>query len=209
MDTQINNHKNMRKFLFGFFILGLGGLLLTGFILSNTPEAVQNSDSSVFSRFLGNTFTGNNAPEQPTGSGEIVELEDPMINMLEVDEVREVVIDEEDALVAQLTDVSGGTGIGTAYLLRDEGTLYHYVTVTLPGVEGENFYESWLVNEETNEFYSTGQLQKGANDTFELGYSENSMLDGYNKVVITLETVYDDTPEKHVLEGTVVERILE
>lgn len=118
--------------------------------------------------------------------------------------VMEKATSSESALTAELTDVTEGTSAGTAYVVREEGNLYHYVSASLPEPAEGSVYEGWLV-QQTPElmFFSTGVMELNADGTYSLTYMSEEAYEGYDHVVITEETVVDETPEVHVLEGTV------
>ncbi len=89
---------------------------------------------------------------------------------------------------------------GKAFVLRKGGKLYHYVSAALPAPEAGKFYEGWLINA-AGEKMSTGELTTDAAGNYELSYMSDTVLDGYDKVVITLEDTKDDTAEVPVLSG--------
>ena len=106
-----------------------------------------------------------------------------------------------------LKDVTGKTSTGTAYILRVDNSLTHYIQATLPDPKEGNQYEGWLVKKTpTLEFFSTGTMIKDDNGKYILRYGVDdfdNMTKGYNFVVVTEETVIDETPEIHILEGTI------
>ena len=132
-------------------------------------------------------------------------------NMM-VEDGSEVMMDEEtkvdimtdpDSLTAVLADVSGGNSSGTGYVLRKDGKLTHMVVADLPDPEEGTVYEGWLVNKTpTLKFFSTGVLEQGDDGKYSVSYMSDNLYEGYNFVVITLETVVDETPEDHIIEGT-------
>jgi len=104
--------------------------------------------------------------------------------------------------VAKLEDVFGGNSKGTGYILRDGKVLYHKVTAELPDPEGSDFYEGWLVQQTpVLKFFSTGEMVEESDGNYSLSYESETQYENYNFVVITLETVRDAVPEKHILEG--------
>ena len=114
------------------------------------------------------------------------------------------VMDNPDSLSETLKDVSGGSGAGMAYVLRREGKLWHTVTANLPDPRTGTVYEGWLVNKKpTLKFFSTGVMEKQEDGAYTLSFMSDNPYEGYNFVVITLETEVDATPEAHILEGTV------
>ena len=68
--------------------------------------------------------------------------------------------------------------------------------------EGDNFYEGWLVRESPFESLSTGKMKKNPDGLYELSFQSKEDLLDHNLVVITLEEVFDDKSEVHVLEGS-------
>lgn len=106
-----------------------------------------------------------------------------------------------NTLVAQLEDVSGGESSGMGYILREDGRLTHLVEANLPDPEEGYSYEGWLVSREDGlQFFSTGVMNK-VEGKYVLNYSSQVPYEGYNEVVITLESVIDETPEEHIIEG--------
>lgn len=112
-------------------------------------------------------------------------------------------MDDADVLFAEIVDVSGGDSSGKAYVLRNEDGLKHYVEADLPAPEEGNVYEGWLVTKEPSlDFFSTGVMIV-KNGMYVLEYESEMSYEGYDEVVITLETKVDEIPEAHILEGMV------
>ncbi len=107
-----------------------------------------------------------------------------------------------------LIDVTeGGTSSGTATRQYVDGTFTHQVTATLPDLPEGEFYEGWLVKADNSEFFSTGKMTKSG-DEYTLTYTSATNHEDYPLVVITRETVDDETPEEHILEGNLTEMLL-
>lgn len=107
-------------------------------------------------------------------------------------------------LTTTLSDVSGGNSSGTAYVLRKAAKLLHIVYVNLPPPRPGMVYEGWLVKKTPDLiFFSTGVMEKQATGAYMLTFKSDNLYEGYNNVVITLETEVDETPEEHMLEGEV------
>ncbi len=104
---------------------------------------------------------------------------------------------------ATLSDVSGGTGSGKAFVLRKGGKLYYTATGNLSDPQNGTFYEGWLAVKGANppKFVDTGKLTKQKDGSYEVSYSSDNLYEGYDFVVITWEQVDDQKPEKHILEG--------
>ena len=104
---------------------------------------------------------------------------------------------------ATLSDVSGGTGTGKAFVLRKGGKLYFTATANLSDLKDGAFYEGWLAVKGANppKFVDTGKLTKQRDGSYEVSYSSDNLYEGYDFVVITWEQVDDQKPEKHILEG--------
>ncbi|HCC23081.1 TPA: hypothetical protein DF272_02785 [Candidatus Falkowbacteria bacterium] len=102
-----------------------------------------------------------------------------------------------------LEDVTEGDGDGEAWLTIVKGVEYHKVEAhSLPALAGGYFYEGWLVNPKSAEFFSTGKMRDLGAGEFYLEYQTTNYKDGYTKVVITLEpNDSDPSPAAHILEG--------
>lgn len=124
-------------------------------------------------------------------------------NVEQGDSTKDMVMEDSKALQGLLEDVSDGDSSGLAYLLRKDGLLYHYVEADLPTPKEGFVYEGWLVNKTPElKFFSTGVMTQ-EEGKFVLSYKADAEFLGFDEVVITLEEVVDDIPEKHVLEGKV------
>ena len=111
----------------------------------------------------------------------------------------------DDVEKAALKDVTGGTASAISTRKYENGTFTHAVLADLPDPEGSKFYEGWLVRGDVGdddfEVISTGKMviAKGG---YLLEFTSSRDLSTHPNVVITLETAFDDTPEKHILEGS-------
>ncbi|OGF26566.1 hypothetical protein A2533_00460 [Candidatus Falkowbacteria bacterium RIFOXYD2_FULL_35_9] len=116
---------------------------------------------------------------------------------------QERLADYEGQKSIQLTDVSGGGAVGTAWLVFKDGQTYNRVMASdLLGLENNDFYEGWLVNPKTKQYFSTGKLNNLGDGNYYLEFNNNSIKEEYNFVVITLESDDGDSfPAKHILEG--------
>ena len=124
-----------------------------------------------------------------------------------IEEYLEQIINNPLTKNTTLKDVTGKASTGTAYILRVDNSLTHYIQATLPDPKEGNQYEGWLVKKTpTLTFFSTGVLIKEANGNYILRYGVDDFdntTKGLNFVVVTEETVIDETPETHILEGTI------
>ena len=111
---------------------------------------------------------------------------------------------DSNTISGPLTDVTGGDSTGTAYTLRKDGQLLHFVEAELPEPAEGSVYEGWLVNQTPLAFFSTGVMNKNKTGTYTLLFTSNETHPKFNHVVITEETVVDETPEKHIIEGTIL-----
>lgn len=119
------------------------------------------------------------------------------------DELITLILEDENTQFTPLENLAGDGGLGKAYLLTtDEPKLYHYVEADLIAPADGQFYEGWLVNPTTNEYFSTGELQVNEEGNYYLLFTSDDLYDGFSKVVITSEQLNDGTPEQHILEGT-------
>ena len=126
-------------------------------------------------------------PESTTG-----ETEQKIVDTFRVDI-------PEDIDKAELKDVTGGTASGIATREFISGVFTHTVLVDLPDPQPGYFYEGWLVK--GDKFLSTGKMRI-AKGGYLLEYDARVDYSDYDKVVITLEKVFDATPEERILEGT-------
>lgn len=108
-------------------------------------------------------------------------------------------VNDVDSIKTALLN-SEGKDSGKAFVLRKGGKLYHYVSAALPAPEAGKFYEGWLLNAAGDKM-STGDLVADSAGNYELSYMSSMVLDGYDKVVITLETTKDDMPEVPLIIG--------
>lgn len=120
-------------------------------------------------------------------------------------EVEKAAIDavfaREGAQMTLLSDVIGGSSVGTAWRALAEGKFYHKVEASsLPALEKGFFYEGWLVGPDG--FFSTGRMAviEGTGKLYYQAAEDKSLFTG---VVITLEPEDGNAePDKHVLEGS-------
>lgn len=106
-----------------------------------------------------------------------------------------------------LDDVTDGDGEGAATRLYDAtGMFIHTVDATLPEPASGSVYEGWLVRgepgDEDFDFISTGVMELEGGEMYSLVFSSETDYADYPGVVITEETVVDETPEAHILEGS-------
>jgi len=120
------------------------------------------------------------------------------------EEVMTMAMQDTTSKKATLSDVSGGSGTGKAFVLRKSGKLFFTATANLADPQNGTFYEGWLAVKGANppKFVDTGKLSKQKDGSYEVSYSSDNLYEGYNLVVITWEQVDDQKPEKHILEGT-------
>nr|AQS34464.1 hypothetical protein [uncultured bacterium] len=106
---------------------------------------------------------------------------------------------------AELRDVSGADGSGIATRNYEGGKFIHAVLADLPDPEAGTFYEGWLVRgkeaDENFAYISTGRMTI-AKGGYMLEFESSKDYSEYSGVVITLEKVNDQKPEKHILEGS-------
>lgn len=113
----------------------------------------------------------------------------------------EFVLENEMTQIASLSAVDGSDSSGTGYRLIEKGKLFHVVLASMPDPEEGNSYEGWLVQPNPLKFFSTGVMEKNQDGLWILEYTTENEVPTYNRVVITEETIVDETPEKHIIEG--------
>lgn len=105
----------------------------------------------------------------------------------------------DDVDSVELKDVTGGESRAIATKKFKDRLFSHTVLADLPDLSANDFYEGWLVN--GDKVISTGKmkLDKGG---FMLEYNSKIDYSEYKTVVITLEKIFDNKPEIHILEGS-------
>lgn len=111
----------------------------------------------------------------------------------------------DDVDKAELLDVNSGNSSGIATRKYENSRFTHSVLADLPDLEAGSFYQGWLVRGEVgSDDYarvSTGKLMI-AKGGWMLDFTSGVDYSGYNKMMVSEETVNDLTPEKIVLEGS-------
>jgi hypothetical protein len=127
--------------------------------------------------------------------------------LADTDTLQERLAANPAAVKVLLSDVTGGSGSGIGYILRENGQLFHTLTVSLPPVEGtEYFYQGWLVKEYPRRtFFSTGRLRLLNDGRYFIALNAAQQYEGFDFVVVSIEQIEDGIPERHVLEGTAVQ----
>lgn len=105
-----------------------------------------------------------------------------------------------------LEDVSSSGSIGQAEATYyDDGTFELIAEFqNLAPTSNGDFYEGWLVNQATKDFFSTGMVQSNPSQGTFNEYTSNvdHVSDGYDFYVLTLEPDDGDPePAKHIVEG--------
>ncbi len=105
----------------------------------------------------------------------------------------------DNAVKADLTDVSGGNQMGLATEENQNGSYSYTVMANLEDPVPGYFYQAWLVKD--NSFVSLGklELEKGG---WLVNLTTKENLSDHKKVWVTLEKIFDNSPEKHILEGS-------
>jgi hypothetical protein len=134
---------------------------------------------------------------QPASTPE--EIDDPEI--IEQATIFDIVLADNNSEIIELSAVDGSDSSGEAYRLIRDGKLYHIVIADLPEPPEGNKYEGWLVYPDPLEFFSTGVMEKNDQGQWTLEYvGDSDSLKNY-RATITLETIIDGIPEKHIIEG--------
>ncbi len=108
-----------------------------------------------------------------------------------------------DGQIAILADVNGGNLRGEGGIYRNLGIYSVYAKAKLDKPKNSEFYQGWVTNPQTNEYFSIGKMESDSAGQFNTSYNTDNIHTGFDRIVITLETKEDDTPEKHILEGTI------
>ncbi len=111
----------------------------------------------------------------------------------------------EDVDKAILKDVSGGMASGIATRRFEDNQFSHAVLADLADPEAGSFYQAWLIRGKEGDLdfaqLSTGKLRI-AKGGWLLEYQSKTNYSDYNDVLVSLEKIFDQTPESHILEGS-------
>lgn len=116
--------------------------------------------------------------------------------------VLEKLKNDSDVEIAKLVSVDGSESEGVGYRLYRDGTLFHAVEARMPDPGVGVSYEGWLVQKIPLRFFSTGVMKKNEEGVWVLEYVVDKGYPRYLEVVITKETIVDEKPEEHVIEGS-------
>jgi Anti-sigma-K factor rskA, C-terminal len=100
---------------------------------------------------------------------------------------------------ADLKDITGGSQMGLATLDKVNGQNEYTVIANLEDPQPGFFYQAWIVN--GGDYVSLGKLTL-AKGGWLINYNTTKDLSDHKSVWVTLEKVFDNTPETHVLEGS-------
>src|SRR3989344_6527669 len=110
----------------------------------------------------------------------------------------------DDSDKADLKDATGGSSSGIFSRKSENGKFVSSFVADLPVPAAGKYYEAWLVKgEKGSEDYSivsAGRL-RSAKGGYLLDFNSNTDYSGYNKILVTLESKSDSSPEETVLEG--------
>lgn len=107
-----------------------------------------------------------------------------------------------DGRIAILADVNGGKLRGEAGVYRNFGIYNVYAKIKLDKPSGNDFYEAWVTNPATNQFFSIGKMEIDSAGNYNVTYNTDNIHPGFDRIVVTLEKTPDNTPEKHIAEGS-------
>jgi len=100
---------------------------------------------------------------------------------------------------ADLLPVAGNEGLGEVVRVFDNGKFELTVLADLGQSKNGYFYQAWMSDGTT--FISLGKLNL-AKGGYLVNFSSTKNYSGYKKIVVTLEKVFDQTPEEVVLQGS-------
>lgn len=122
--------------------------------------------------------------------------------------VLEKVLEDPNTQTIVLSAVDGSSSSGTAYRLIEDGRLLHAVIASMPEPAQGNVYEGWLMQSSSVRFIPTGVLEQNEKGEWVLEFAPQEVptfaTEGflaYIEAIITEETVLDNIPETHILEG--------
>ena len=100
---------------------------------------------------------------------------------------------------ADLVTVAGGSGIGEAIRVFENGKFELTVLTDLPQPSNGYFYQAWMGNGTI--FISLGKLNLAKGGYF-IDFTSTKNYSDYKKIVVTVEKVFDQKAEEKVLEGS-------
>jgi hypothetical protein len=115
--------------------------------------------------------------------------------------ISQILAENTATTLASLVAVNESDSEGMGYRVVQDGMFYHAVLASMPEPAEGSVYEGWLVQPEPLQFFSTGVMQKNEQGIWQLEYKADQDYPSYLRVVITEETVVDETPEIHIIEG--------
>ena len=133
---------------------------------------------------------------------EVKVLEEDIKKMENDSPVLSMLLNDSTSQMTVLSAVDGSDSSGFGLRLVKDGVLNHAVAATLPNLQEGSVYEGWLVQTDPLVFFSTGLLNQQEDGSWALEFVNLEVYPTYLKVVITLETEVDETPEKHIIEGS-------
>lgn len=110
-----------------------------------------------------------------------------------------------NAIKADLKDVNGGNQMGLATKDLENGQSSYAIIANLEDPATGNFYQAWLIRGKEGDtdydLVSLGKLYL-AKGGWMVTYTTGKDLSDHKTVLITSESTFDNTPEKHILEGS-------
>ncbi len=108
-----------------------------------------------------------------------------------------------DGQIAILADVNGGQLRGEGGIYRNFGVYNVYAKIKLDKPKNNDFYQAWVSNPKTNEYFSIGKMESDSIGQYNVSYNTDNIHPNFDRIIVTLETKDDDQPEKHLVEGTI------
>lgn len=105
----------------------------------------------------------------------------------------------KDADKADLSDVNGGPGLGEAVKISQKGRFNITVLADLVAPNDSKFYQAWAVKDGT--YVSLGKLRV-AKGGYIADFVSTTDYSDYKTIIVSLEKVFDSTPEIPVLKGS-------
>ncbi len=150
----------------------------------------------IFLYAKGGQGTGQDKPQE-SGSSQVVEDQ-------------QATIESQYDYYGVINGVEGHSGSGEfGYSLKDANFVMLAKLNNLEELQGNNFYEGWLVNPTDKKFISTGKLNN-VSGNWTNTFSADVDYTSYTKYIVTLEPDDGDpAPAAHVAEGIAASKIAE
>lgn len=129
-----------------------------------------------------------------------------LTNIIDVAASKSASVKEKDIIdgqIAILADVNGGELRGEGGIYRNFGVYNVYAKIKLDKPKNNSFYQAWVSNPKTGEYFSIGKMEPDSVGQYNASYNTDNIHPDFDRIIVTLESIDDNQPEKHIVEGTI------